>query len=123
MKKEQYQEALDELECYSIQWVDDYVDNEAADKMLNHSKLLQQLIDEKLEQESRKDKLVVGSEWECVFECFGENRHYDVKDNVVINKIFNLYGTYINVGHGQIDDNIPEQQFLLCFKPRKVEVE
>jgi hypothetical protein len=89
----------------------------------NSMDVIQKLVDEKLEQESRKDKLIVGSQWECVFECFGENRHYDVKDNVVINKIFNLYGTYINVGHGQIDDNIPEQQFLLCFKPRKVEVE
>jgi hypothetical protein len=40
-----YQEALDELECYSIQWAVNYMDNETAAKMLSNSQLLQQLID------------------------------------------------------------------------------
>jgi len=48
-----YQEALDELECYSIQWAVNYMDIETSVRMLNHSKLLQQLIDERIEEESK----------------------------------------------------------------------
>jgi hypothetical protein len=130
-----HQEALDELECYSIQWVVNYMDNEKADKMLNHSKLLQQLIDEKIERESRKDKLIVGSEWECVVRCNGMSFSH-VEGTIVKIKYLNYdaevlttpltelenyldpWGEYVD-----IDEVFTTSQFLLCFKPIKVEVE
>ena len=57
-----YQEALDRLENFA------YHGGEKG----NNVKIIQELVNEKLEQESRKDKLVVGSEWECVADCYCE---------------------------------------------------
>ena len=34
--------------------------------------LLKKLAKEKDEQDSRKDKLIVGSQWECVADCYSE---------------------------------------------------
>jgi hypothetical protein len=127
MSKEKYQEALDELECYSIQWVVNYVDNEAADKMLNHSKLLQQLIDEKLEQESRKDKLIVGSEWECVLDLIcpclkynGETKvGYELLYKTRVVTIVEVVNNYVKF---KMDDYlciIGLPQFLFCCRTRK----
>ena len=113
-----YQEALDTLECNAIQWASNhkynekhnfYIDSEMCDEMLNHSKLLQQLIDEKVEQESRKDKLIVGSEWECICKTYGKVKIIDIHP---LSKTV----TFRNMLFSQtekIDD------FILCFKPLK----
>ena len=66
----------------------------------------------------RKRFLTVGSEWECVADCYGEHSAYRVGIKVVVSGIDNLYGKYINVECGNIDDNMPKDQFLLCFKPK-----
>ena len=66
-----YQEALRNLENYVIEKLRE------EDLSINHFtieiEVLQQLIDEKLEQESRKDKLILGSKWECIAENRGRN--------------------------------------------------
>ena len=118
-----YQEALDELECNAIQWASNhkynekhnfYIDNEMCDEMLNHSKLLQQLIDEKLEQESRKDKLVVGSKWKCVANCYCESYGDALKiEKGEITQLQSYHNHILALNRGIM----PTQQFLLCFKP------
>ena len=122
-----YQEALDELEANAVQWKANkkwnkengfFIDDVGIEEMVAYSKLLQELVDKEIELQSRKEKLVVCSQWECVANCYGEHWKYHKTNKVVITKIYNLYGNYINVRCGQLDDNIPEQQFLLCFKPK-----
>ena len=124
-----YQEALDTLECNAIQWASNhkynekhnfYIDSDMCDEMLNHSKLLQQLIDEKLEQESRKDKLIVGSKWECVAKNRGRNTIHKKGIEVYILKIEENFSiiSYKTI-YGWVEDVIPTDQFLLCFKPLK----
>ena len=115
-----YQEMLDELECYALQWAVNYLNNEESIEILNHSKTLQVLIDEKLEQESRKDKLIVGSEWECVAKNRGRNTIHKKGIEVYILKIEENFSiiSYKTV-YGWVEDVIPTDQFLLCFKPIK----
>jgi len=74
---------------------------------------------EKDEQESRKDKLVVGSKWECVANCIIDRgvRSSEYIKNGDIVKVY-YFDTELFVF---IDDDrhrmMPTQQFLLCFKP------
>jgi hypothetical protein len=74
--------------------------------------LLQRLAKEKDEQESRKDKLIVGSEWECVVKCHGVYADFSIGEIVTILSISE--GGYINFSN----DAMIIPQFLLCFKPR-----
>ena len=113
-----YQEALDRLENFA------YHGGEKG----NNVKIIQELVNEKLEQESRKDKLIVGSEWECVAECLSERvtdgvsytRLEDIKDSVEITKIGLGYVNYKLLKIEMIlEFTMPTQQFLLCFKPIK----
>ena len=70
---------------------------------------LSELVNEKLEQESRKDKLVVGSKWECVCKTYGKVKIIDIHP---LSKTV----TFRNMLFSQtekIDD------FILCFKPIK----
>lgn len=97
-------------------------------------KLIEELIAEKTEQLSRRDKLVVGSEWECVIPCTLQNNrphncypdcwsHYfytndvveikEIKENEIIVKLLNE--KYYSVETWE-DNN---QHFLLCFKSRE----
>lgn len=88
-------------------------------------KIIEELVYEKTEQESRKDKLIVGSEWECVADCITE--HY-TEDDVVSSRIFK--NTLVNVSlilNGVVDLKVKKygglrsvmtDQFLLCFKPK-----
>ena len=79
--------------------------------------LLKKLAKEKDEQESRKDKLVVGSEWECVAGCNSKHFVYDVGDVV---EVLCVENGHILLKHYAIrDDVIKEQQLLLCFKPKE----
>jgi hypothetical protein len=75
---------------------------------------LQQLIDEKLEQESRKDKLIVGSQWECVANCYYESYGDALKiQKGEVTKITSYHNHTLAITRGIM----PTQQFLLCFKP------
>ena len=79
--------------------------------------LLQELVNEKLEQESRKDKLIVGNEWECVAENRGRNA---VFKKGIQTYIWEVKENFVNFGHGTVygyvRDSVPIEQFLLCFK-------
>ena len=78
--------------------------------------VLRELVDEKTEMLSRKDKLVVGSEWECVAGCNSKHFVYDVGDVVEVLCVEN--GHILLKPYAIRDDVIKEQQFLLCFKPK-----
>ena len=109
MKKEQYQMALNTLLMIS---------SEHLGFRLHYEKnLMQELIDYKFEQESRKDKLIVGSEWECVAENRGRNTVF--KKGIEI-YIWEIEANFITFGHGTVygyvRDSVPIDQFLLCFK-------
>jgi hypothetical protein len=80
--------------------------------------LIEQLVSEKEELQSRKDKLVVGSEWECVAHCYGENRQYKPTSKAIIYKIESGYWNYVEIFIDTLLDNMPTDQFLLCFKPK-----
>lgn len=77
--------------------------------------LLKKLVKEKDEQESRKDKLVVGSEWECVVRCHGSNTFHCVGELV---KIGEIEDTFVWLEDSILDTYVNDSQFLLCFKPR-----
>lgn len=83
---------------------------------------LRELVFEKLEQESRKEFLKVGSEWECVAENRGRNT---VFKKGIETYILETEENFITFGHGTVygyvSDSAPIDQFLLCFKPIKEE--
>ena len=88
-------------------------------------KIINELINKEIELQSRKDKLVVGSEWECVVDCL-----CSVDDNKKQRKVgcvrkgskFKIYEFIEVLGRVTIKEplkfDIPIDQFLLCFKPR-----
>ena len=79
--------------------------------------LIKELIDEKIEQESRKDKLVVGSKWVSLVNLISEDRIpkdlkvevTDILDDIVIVN----FGEYI----------FTIEQFMICFKQTESEGE
>ena len=91
--------------------------------VLNAEKLILELVDKEIEFESRKEKLVVGSEWVCVVEHHVEYM-YDGEFYII------EVGQFISVTN--LTDNIVAFQtdflnlkcvdtlthFLLCFKPK-----
>ena len=90
--------------------------------------MLKKLVEEKDEQESRKDKLVVGSEWECVVDCLGERKFNNGDTHTMIIRkeqgIEVVKTHYISTTYGFVNSSssmtftMPTDQFLLCFKPR-----
>ncbi len=90
-----------------------------------HYNDLKELVDEKTELESRKDKLVVGSEWECVANCLvakGNNWCDYIKkgDKIIVFQIIDDLFIFVDDEKYRF---IPYQQFLLCFKPIEREKE
>lgn len=91
-------------------------------------KLLKELVDKEIELQSRNDKLVVGSMWNCVSQCLAERvamlqcytRIMNI-DNMVTIAEFGC--EYVNFR--LLDTNAPllfttpKEQFLLCFKPHE----
>ena len=122
-----YKEALRNLENYVIEKLRE------EDLSINHFtieiEVLQQLIDEKLEQESRKDKLIVGSQWECVAKCLTPiSSHYidPILDRrtIAIQKswvltVLEIEKDYVKLQHENTKCFLSQDQFLLCFKPLK----
>lgn len=77
---------------------------------------LENLAIEKDEQESRKDHLIVGSEWECVANCYYESYGDALKiEKGEVTKITSYHNHTLAITRGIM----PTQQFLLCFKPIK----
>ena len=105
-----YQEALDRLENFA------YHGGEKG----NNVKIIQELVNEKIEQESRKEKLIVGSRWECVAKNRGRNTIHKKGIEVYILKIEENFSIIsYEIIYGWVEDVIPTDQFLLCFKPIK----
>ena len=77
---------------------------------------LEKLAIEKDEQESRKDKLVVGSKWECVANCYCESYGDALKiEKGTVVQLQSNHGHTLAISRGIM----PTQQFLLCFRPLK----
>ena len=110
-----YQEALDRLENFA------YHGGEKG----NNVKIIQELVNEKLEQESRKDKLIVGSEWVCDVgnkaQEFGNYKPHveNIKKGLIV-EVFDVNGLII-FGHNKSMESwvVGEEQFLACFRPLK----
>ena len=109
-----YQKAFDDMKKHIIgfpilKWI--YV------KDVN---LIQELIDEKVEQETRKDKLVAGSEWVCVTKCYGELDKYELI-SFYEGEIYEITNTHFVEEQLELNEYlfVYTQQFLLCFKPIK----
>ena len=106
-----YQEALDRLENFA------YHGGEKG----NNVKIIQELVNEKLEQESRKDKLIAGSQWECVANCMidkGAHSSEYVKNGDIVEIHYCDPELFVFIDEHRFL-MIPTQQFLLCFKPIK----
>jgi len=134
-----YQEALDKVKELTTKMYADFVYRVATkgSMVLLESEIgenletLQQLIDERIEEESRKEFLKVGSEWECVVRCNGMSFSH-VEGTIVKIKYLNYdaevlttpltelenyldpWGEYVD-----IDEVFATSQFLLCFRPVK----
>lgn len=107
--------------------IDEYIPISYNSKPMNQQTedalLLQELVDEKIEQESRKDKLIVGSEWECVALCLVA----EISSKGKLTSILTVLGVVCTfIGNDdfmstiKVKDKhyvIPTEQFLLCFKP------
>lgn len=88
---------------------------------------LYELVAEKTEQLSRKEKLVVGSEWECVadymcallVDSFTQEVRYLNKGNVV--KVIDINEKYHTVFIRSVIHtySVTLDQFLLCNKPKE----
>ena len=86
---------------------------------------LSELVNEKLEQESRKDKLVEGSKWVCDVgnkaQEFGNYKPHveNIKKGLIV-EVFDVNGLII-FGHNKSMESwvVGEEQFLACFKPIK----
>ena len=79
-----------------------------GEHMIEDFELLQKLAKEKDEQESRKEKLVVGSEWECMLKTYGTVKIIDVhplSERVTFRNMLFEHTEKI-------------ADFLLCFKPK-----
>ena len=79
--------------------------------------VIQKLIDERIEFESRKDKLIIGSEWECII----RYHHYpgEIGKRVII-KEANKYSVITNYKFNEyITIDLPIEIFLYCHKPIK----
>ena len=108
-----YKLALDKLKNYSI------------GEALRCEEILKELVNEKLEQESRKEKLIVGSEWVCVInnkaQQFGNYKPYveNIKKGLIV-EVFDVNGLII-FGHDKSMESwvVGEEQFLACFRPLK----
>ena len=109
--------------------IDEYIPMHYEGKPMNQQTedalTLQELVDKEIELESRKEKLVVGSEWVCLVDCL-----CSVDDNKKQRKVglikkgskFKIYEFIEVLGRVTIKEplkfDIPIDQFLLCFKPR-----
>ena len=78
--------------------------------------LLKKLAKEKDEQDSRKDKLIVGSQWECVADCYSEfwGDCLKVEKGTVVT-LQSFHGFTLSFNRGIM----PTDQFLICFKPKE----
>ena len=124
----EYQEALERIK--SVQAWDEGLGDfwNIFDHRDDDIKLIEELIAEKTEQLSRKDKLVVGSEWECVVNTFAPIRAFYI--DPLLDKNYLKIGKSAVVRVVDFDDMnvlmilnsakciLSKEQFLLCFKPR-----
>ena len=117
-----YRDALTELKVakenlYPLVTMHDEtgIAGETVSILKNIMPIFEQLVSEKDEQLSRRDKLVVGSEWECVVRCHSSNTFHCVGELV---KIGEIEDTFVWLEDSILDTYVNDSQFLLCFKPR-----
>ena len=108
-----YQEALNRI-------IDEYIPMSFDGKPMNQQTadalILQELVWEKTEYESRKDKLIVGSEWECVYQHSNDLIVLDKSDVVFIKHVGDKMVIY-HCNKKDLDRVDYKDHFTLCFKP------
>jgi len=116
-----YQEAYNDIKENTIQSTVNNKKNYMTSGVISVESLeaIKELVDKEIEQESRKDKLVIGSEWVCVADCYSENWAWKKGTKVLVTRISNIYGNYVDIYDGSFEDNMPEEQFLLCFMSKE----
>ena len=112
-----YQEALDELFDNATNGEPLYVKQKYFNGIKECKDELQELVNEKLEQESRKEKLIVGSEWVCEVDCYHRHGEHDSGNIILVNELMGNDVRYSNSKEDLCEMTI--DQFLLCFKPIK----
>jgi len=109
-----YQEALAILEWVS--W-DSYYQKDKP-KIVE---TFRELVNEKLEFESRAEKLVVGSRWECTIQCvvFTSKDNFNEAILTVVGQVVKITGfsNIVSLSYGRQTYLLPKEQFLQCFKP------
>ena len=109
-----YQEALNKITKFSALYEDEY--EGGSEKTQRNEKIIQELVNKEIELQSRKDKLVVGSEWVCETQNFPTFSNFSIRKGEIV--------TVRNIGMVAFEDSkgfvheMYEDQFLLCFKPR-----
>ena len=91
--KEEYQGAISRI-------IDEYIpihyEGTPTNQQTEDALLLQELVNEKLEQESRKDKLIVGSEWVCEVDCYHRHGEHDSGNIILVNELMGNDVRYSN---------------------------
>jgi len=91
-----------------------------ADLNEEEENLIKKWIDERVEFESRKDKLIVGSVWECVATNYGEDWCWRKGTDVVITELADDdLVSFSDIKYKNIQDEQPDEQFMVCFKPKE----
>lgn len=119
-----YEESLDWLKKTFNQYLGDW---QLSSVHFGIHRDFKELVDKETELESRKEKLVVGSVWECVVDCLVETDNLQLfrltKRGCVSVKILKHNANYVDVEYKSLLLNrvsllsMPTDQFLLCFKP------
>jgi len=136
MGMSKYQEALNKLHTHCLASPSTMMGEEygfGADYVHDHDgyeneiELLQELVDAKIEFESRVEKIVVGAQWQCVVDSLvielggmGYSRTLLAKEDVHCT-IEDIDGDELVIKWNRTEWLIPKQQFLYCFKPTKGE--
>lgn len=108
-----YKEALDDIkDIYTNK--DDRLVGEVFEKQVL---ILQELVDKEIELESRKDKMIVGSEWICEVDCSGTLNTWGAGD---VGKIISVNHRIVEVVDAQFDeqDFFTTAEFPRLFKPK-----
>lgn len=79
------------------------------------AEVFKELVDKEEEMQSRKDKLVVGSEWVCVADCYHFNGLITNGEIFTLKRVNKMRVTISSL---DCETYVMYEQFLLCFKPK-----
>ena len=110
-----YKEALNHIKMSELSYASDYYGD--FGKSVH---ILEDLVYEKVEFESRKDNLIPYWKWECVVECYGQNMRFKKGNKVIVVSVdeSDVRISYPTI-YGWVEIYMPTEQFLYCFTPKE----